>query len=270
MNIRSSILPSYPDCPRRAVAKQFRRKFEKLGYTFRELPPSVGAAAGTATHTGCEQILRARHSGRDISLDEALAPAFAGFEEETGKGAIWDDTTPNANTARQQISRMVLAYQQLKITPLTVNGEPAVELSLEADCGDGWKLTGHIDVIDDHGWPRDTKTGALVRPYAAQLGGYSLLVRSNRITPVNGLCIDFIQRVGKTRHQPPCVTHVYPVAAAERRAMGIVNRIKQDMTQFDETGNVESFMANDNSMMCSDKYCPAFNSDFCELTKVRL
>lgn len=271
MNIRASMLPSYPDCPRRAVAKQFRRKFEKLGYVFRELPPSVGSAAGTATHTGAEVLLRAKHAGTVVTLDDALAPAFAGFEEETAPGVIWDETTPNANTARLQIQRQVAAYLYgpLKhIMPLTLrDGSPAVELALEADCGGGWKLTGHIDVVDDRCWPRDTKTGALVRPYHAQLGGYSLLCRSNSIVEkVGGLCIDFIQRVGKTKPQPPCRTVEYPVAACERNAMGLINRIKADVAEFDRTENVEVFLCNQMSMMCSEKYCPAFGTPFCELS----
>ena len=271
MNIRASMLPSYPDCPRRAVAKQYRRKFEKLGYAFREQQPSVGAAAGTACHTGAEMLLRAKHANKVITLDEALAPAFAGFAEETGKGAIWDDTTPNVNTAQQQISRMVAAYMHgpLKtVMPLTVNGEPAVELSLRADCGGGWELTGHIDLVDDAGYVHDTKTGALVRPYHAQLGAYSLLVRSEKVLEtVAGIGIDFIQRVGKTKPQPPCVSHSYPVAACERNAMGLIDRLKEDMAKFDETGDVNCFMANQMSMMCGNKYCPAFATDFCELTK---
>lgn len=267
--IRASMLPSYPDCPRRAVAKQYRRQFERMGYEFRQTLPSVGSAAGTACHTGAEMLLRAKHAGKQITLDEALEPAFAGFAEETGKGAVWDDTTPNLNTAQQQIKRMVAAYYYgpLKdVTPLTVDGEPAVELELEANAGPGWKLTGHIDLVDSAGTVRDTKTGALVRPYHGQLGAYSLLVRSNKILPqVQGVCIDFIQRVGKTKNQPPCVTHAYQVAACERNAMGIIERVKQDMAAFDETGNIEVFLANPMSMMCSDKYCPAWGTKFCAL-----
>jgi hypothetical protein len=267
MNIRASMLPSYPDCPRRAVAKQYSRKFEKLGYEFKKLAPSVGAAAGTAVHTGAEQLLRAMHAGKSITIDQALEPAIAGFQEETAPGAIWDDTTPNANTAHEQIRRMITAYSQCLDMPATVNNEPAVELSLEADCGDGWKLTGHIDLVTEAGWVRDTKTGALVRPYHAQLGAYSLLVRSNRVIPtVKGAAIDFIQRVGKTKHQPPLQVQEYAVAPCERNAMGIINRLKQDMRQFDETGNLEVFSANQMSMMCGNKYCPAFGTTFCELT----
>lgn len=268
MNIRASMLPSYPDCPRRAVAKQYRRKFEKLGYTFRELAPSVGAAAGTAVHTGCEQLLRAMYAGKTITIDQALEPALSGFSEETGKGAIWDDTTPNANVAAEQIKRMIAAYSHCLEMPATVNDAPAVELELEANAGDGWKLTGHIDLVTAAGWVRDTKTGALVRPYHAQLGAYSLLVRSNNVIPkVNGAAIDFIKRVGKTKPQPPCVVQEYAVAACERNAMGLVQRIQSDMAGFDQALDVNCFMANQMSMMCGDKYCPAWGTDFCELTK---
>lgn len=268
MKIRASMLPSYPDCPRRAVAKQYRRKFEKLGYQFRELPPSVGAAAGTAVHTGAEQLLRAMHAGKSITIEQALDPALQGFSEETNKGAIWDDTTPNANVAVEQIRRMVTAYSHKLQMPATVNGEPAVELELEADAGGGWKLTGHIDLVTETGWVRDTKTGALIRPYHAQLGAYSLLVRSNNvISAVKGAAIDFIKRVGKTKSQPPCVEQTYQVAACERNACAIIVRIKSDMAAFDDKVDVNVFMANNMSMMCSDKYCPAFGADFCELTK---
>lgn len=268
MNIRASMLPSYPDCPRRAVAKQFRKKFEKLGYQFNELPPSVGAAAGTAVHTGAEKLLRAFHAGKTITLDDAIEPAIAGFQEETGKGAIWDDTTPNANVATEQIKRMVAAYSQRLLMPATISGEPAVELSLEADAGNGWKLTGHIDLVTESGWVRDTKTGSLMRPYHAQLGAYSLLVRSNKVLPqVHGAAIDFIKRVGKTKSQPPLVVQEYVVAACERNAMGLIQRVKADMASFDASQDVNSFMCNQMSMMCSNQYCPAFGTDFCELTK---
>ena len=264
------MLPSYPDCPRRAVAKQYRRTFEKLGYVFRDLPPSVGAAAGTAVHKGCEQLLRAKWAGKQITLDQALEPAIAGFQEETGKGAIWDDTTPNANTAEHQIRGMIGAYLYGPLateTPLTVNSQPAIELELTANAGDGWTLTGHIDLVTDTGWVRDTKTGALVRPYHAQLGAYSLLVRSNRVIPsVKGVAIDFIKRVGKTKSQPPCAAQEYAVAPCERNAAALIQRIKEGMDRFDTTGDVNCFMANQMSMMCSDKYCPAWGTGFCDLT----
>ena len=266
MNIRASMLPSYPDCPRRAVAKQYRRKFEKLGYEFRELAPSVGAAAGTAVHKGAEMMLRAKHAGKTISLDQALEPAITGFQEETGKGAIWDETTPNSNVAAEQIKRMVAMYAVQLDIPATVNGEPAVELSLKANAGDGWELTGHIDLVTETGWVRDTKTGALMRPYHAQLGAYSLLVRSNKIIDVKGAAIDFIKRVGKTKPQPPCEAQEYAVGPCERNALALIGKLKADMAQFDATGDLGSFMPNPMSMMCGDKYCPAWGTAFCELT----
>jgi hypothetical protein len=38
------------------------------------------------------------------------------------------------------------------------------------------------------------------------------------------------------------------------------------MAQFNATGDVNCFMANQMSMMCSDKYCPAWGTKFCELS----
>ncbi len=269
MNIRVSMLPSYPDCPRRAVAKQFRSKFQKLGYTFRQLPPSVGAAAGTAVHASTAEMDRALWRGEPANVDAAIDMAVAEFNDEVATGCIWDDTTPNINIAHQQIRKMTVAY--VPRMPLTINGEPAVEIGgehgLRANCGDGWELTGHPDLIDTLRYIRDKKTGALVRPYHGQLGGYSLLVRSNKICEPGGLGMDYIPRTPKTKGQKPPIITEYPVGACERNATGIIHRIKADMIVFDSTGDLErAFCTNMMSMMCTDKYCPAWGTSFCELT----
>lgn len=269
MNIRASMIPSYPDCPRRAVAKSFGKKFVRAGYTFRQLPPSVGAAAGTAVHASTAEMDRAVWRGEKPNVDAAVDMAIAGFMEETSTGCTWDDTTPNANAAQHQIKRMTLAYTPRM--PLTINGEPAVEIGgemgLRANAGDGWFLTGHPDLIDAERFIRDKKTGSVVRPYHGQLGGYSLLVRSNGICEPAGLGMDYIPRTPRTKGQKPPIITEYPVSACERCAMGIIQRIKADMKLFDETGDLErAFSANQMSMMCTDKYCPAWGTNFCELS----
>jgi hypothetical protein len=160
--------------------------------------------------------------------------------------------------------------------PLTLpDGTPAIEIGgehgLSADCGDGWILTGHPDLIDEHRFLEDTKTGAVVRPYQGQLGGYSLLVRSNGITSLSGVGMRYIPRMGKTKHQTPPVLTSYPVAPCERNAMGTIMRIKSDMSLFDRSQDLElSFPCNQSSMMCTPKYCMAYGTDFCELTKGKL
>lgn len=265
------MLPSYPDCARRTAAKQYRKQFVADGYEFRTLPPSVGSAAGTAVHKGAEVALRARWARQRVTADDILQPAFAAFHEETDQSCIWDDTTPNRNVAEQQIRSMIQAYLQgpgKSIVPATLpNGEPAIELPLEANAGDGWILTGTMDICTD-GWVRDLKTGALVRPYHAQLGGYSLLVRSHKIIEnIEGCCIDFIKRAGKTKVQPECVTCSYPVVPCQSYALGIIDRIKKDMAKYLASGDLnKAFPANPMSMMCSEKYCPCFGTAFCELS----
>lgn len=274
--IRSSMLPSYPDCARRSAAKTFRRDLERHGFELRSTQPSVGAAAGTAVHTAVESVLLAKiETGELGKLEPAIEQAMAGFDEETEPGCEWDDTTPNRNAAQKQIERMTRAYYH---GPAKEGNPVAVELSLEADAGDGFLLTGHIDRVDaaEAGLEvRDTKTGALVRPYYHQLGAYGLLVRSSPelLAPgtnrnvVSALAIDFIKRCPKTRPQDPAVRNDYGVSVCERAAWSVVQRVKSDLGAFRETGDPEVFSANTMSMMCGPKYCPAFGTDFCELTK---
>lgn len=270
-NIRASMLPSYQDCPRRAVAKSYGRKFTELGYELRQLPPSVGAAAGTAVHISTSELDRALWRGEPANIDTAVELAITAFSAEVETGCVWDDTTPNQNTAQQQIRRMTMAY--VPRMPLTLtNGQPAVEIGgeegLKANAGDGWTVTGHPDLIDDLKFVRDKKTGAVVRPYHPQLGGYSLLVRSNGVCVPEGVGMDYIPRTARTKDQKPMLITEYPVAACEHLAVGVIKRIKDDMRLFDETGDLDrAFGVNMMSLLCTDKYCCAFGTKFCELSR---
>lgn len=262
--IRCSMLPSYADCPRRAAAKQFRRDIEAAGFELRETQPSVGAAAGTAVHAVAASVLQHKiDTGELGKLDPALDEAMVGFDEETGSGCEWDDTTKNRNDAQRQILRMSRAYYH----GVAVSVDPLfVELPVEATVGDGWRVTGHIDLVTRGGWVRDLKTGAVKRPYVHQLGGYSLLVRSAKVLPqVAGLGIDFIKRgrLSGTQSEPERMS--YPVAVAEAEAWAMIGRIQEDVDRFVESGDPLVFLGNPCSMMCSDRYCPAWGTRFCGL-----
>lgn len=265
MNIRASILPAYPDCPRRSAAKQWRKLIEAAGFELRQLQPSVGAAVGTAVHAVAEHLLRQKiETGELGKLADGMDRAMAGFDEEISGGCEWDDTTANRDAAQQQIQRMARAYLPIaqRIDPL------AVELEMKADLLDGFMLTGHVDVVTMDGWVRDTKTGALVRPYFAQLGAYGLLAKAQRVIPkVNGLAIDFIKRCPKTKPQDPAQEMVYPVDACQTVAWEIVQRVKADALAFQAEPDPGVFLCNPMSMMCTPRYCPAHGTDFCELTK---
>ena len=258
------MLPSYADCPRRAAAKQFRKDIEAAGFELRETQPSVGAAAGTAVHAVAASVLQAKiDTGELGKLEPALDEAMAGFDEETGNGCEWDDTTKNRNDAQKQILRMSRAYYH----GVAVNVDPlAVEFPAEATVGEGWRVTGHVDLITRNGWVRDTKTGALVRPYHSQLGGYSLLARSAGVLPqVAGVGIDFIKRGRLSSPQAEPEAMNYPVGVCEAAAWALISRIQQDMVRFIETANPWEFLANPMCMMCGPKYCPCWGTRFCEL-----
>lgn len=255
------------DCSRRAAAKSLTDEITDAGYELRKLSPSAGGALGTASHAASEFMMqRKMDTGALAPVQEAIEHAVAKFGEEIADGVVWDDATPNRNAALIQMEKQVKAYVPVMegFTPV------ALELSLKADVGDDFVLSGHLDILAEPGDIRDEKYGALNRPYQSQLGAYSLLARSNGF-PVTGLKIDWIQRVGKTKVQPPCQTFDYDVGEAEQAAHGIIARVKQDTMQFrqDPDGLWRAWPANPMSLMCSEKYCPAHGTNFCDAWKYR-
>ena len=265
--IRASSLPSYMDCSRRAASKAVADEIRDAGYDLTKLPPSAGAALGTASHAASEFLMQRKMDTGELGpVEDGIEHAVEKFGLEIADGVVWDDATPNRNTALIQLERQVRAYVPVMetFTPL------ALEMSLKADVGDGFVLSGHMDILTTAGDIRDEKYGALSRPYQSQLGAYSLLARSNGYQ-VTGLKIDWVQRVGKTKVQPPCQTFDYDVGESEVAAHGIIARVKQDTQAFraDPDGLWRAWPANPMSLMCSDKYCPAYGTNFCDAWKYR-
>lgn len=258
--IRASMLPSYNDCARRTAAKQYRKDVEAHGFELRKLPPSIGAAVGTAVHKVVESILRGKmETGTPGTLDAGMEKGLASFREEIAPGAEWDATTPNSMAAEEQIKRLASAYlpRVPSVTP------EAVELSLEVDSG-GWAVTGHIDLLTAEGRVEDLKTGSIRRPYQAQLGAYSLLARSNGYE-VKELGTLFIPRVRPKVPQPMPEWQAYPRGVSEAAAFSTIENIKRDMTAFLADGDPYHLPANPMSLVCSPRYCPAFGTSFCRL-----
>jgi hypothetical protein len=262
--IRASMLSGYVDCPRRAAAKQWRREIEASGFQLGEQQPSVGAAVGTAVHSAAAHMLQGKiKNGILGSVQDGLEIAIKEFRAEVEPGAVWDNTTPNRSTAEFQIKRLTLSYQQGVAGTID---PAAVEQAWRCDAGDGFSLSGHCDVITKQGVIRDLKTGALPRPHQAQLGGYSLLARSQNLpVHITGVGVDFIRRTPKTKPQDPPASELYDLAVAEKTAWATIQYIKSNMKQFRETSDPWAFMANPISMMCTPAYCPAHGTNFCDL-----
>ena len=261
------MLPAYNDCPRRAIARQFRINIENAGYKLNTILPSIGAAVGTATHKVIEHYFQCRIADADFVEFQALDMAMTNLQDEIKEGALWDDTTTSIDTARLQIQRMANVYIECigrNITPI------ATEVSVKAEFED-WGLTGTIDLVaesSDGVGIVDFKTGAVVRSHHAQTGAYSLLYRSaNPDVKVNSISIDFIKRIPKRNPQSVPVTTNYDVNLCEQVAWNTIQRIKREYEEFEKTLDPFCFPENTMSMLCSQKYCPCFNTDFCPITK---
>jgi hypothetical protein len=227
------------------------------------LLPSVGSAVGTAAHVAVAAMQRRRLAGEVVSVDTRAADlrtALDAFRADIAPGAEWDDTTPSLQVAEFQIERMAerCFASAEAMTPA------AVELSLSAEIADGWTLTGTLDLLTTDAHLDDMKTGALRRPYQAQLGGYALLAKANGYE-VRTAGTTFIARGKKTKPQPPAERQSYDLPTAERAAYATIQAIKRDVEAFKASGDPFAFPANPMSLMCSRRYCPAFETEFCTM-----
>lgn len=262
IKIRVSTLPSYSDCPRRAAARSWRSIIESSGFSLRSLPNSIGAAIGTGIHDGAAYIMECKRDETEYTVSNAEELSIVSLRKNISDGIVWDKTTGNTNTAEKQIIRIIGLFA-VSHAP---NIKPQlVEESRSAAIADGFELSGHPDVETATADIRDWKQGTVKRPYHSQLGGYSLLRRSQGGTRPSALAKDFFKRVPLDKPQPPVETTLYDVDSAERAAWAIVGHIMRDIKNFIKSGDPWCFACNPMSMLCSDKFCCAWGTSFCEL-----
>ncbi|MBY0355073.1 MAG: PD-(D/E)XK nuclease family protein [Rickettsiales bacterium] len=260
--IRSSGLPSYADCPRRAATKFLWDELIKAGYELRETPQGIGAALGSSTHASAAYSLNSKiYDGNLGSEDSALDLAFETFNEiSRTEGIVYDGTTPTYDRAELQLKTLVRSYR-VQVAPVI---EPVeVEIRLEADIGGGFILSGQFDVREAI-TIRDLKTGAASRANISQYGAYALLCSVHQRT-VDRIIEDYLPR----KREPEVEFFEYDVGAATKAARAILKRIKDDTAAFRASGEPTSFIANPQSMLCSDRYCPAWGTAFCREHKVK-
>jgi hypothetical protein len=270
--IRASALTGYPDCPRRAAARLFRKEIEAAGYRLRSPPRGVGAAVGTAVHNAARLVLDdLAHRGELPPVARAVDVGCTTLTDELGRREIlYDTVTINRTEAFHQVAAMTGAYHRViapQVRPILV------EEKLEADIAPGLVLSGTPDVVcREPGAIRDLKSGARANPgtHAPQIGSYALLARTRGLEIERG-AIDYIRRVPSGKPQPDPVSKSVPIAAAETAATNIIRHIEGDLRTFREgdparrilPGDAWSFMANPASILCSPKYCSAFGTEFC-------
>jgi hypothetical protein len=264
--IRPSALTGWLDCSRRAATALFWKEIRAAGFTLRSMPRNVGAAVGTSVHKGAWLTLDTKLRTGEIGADkDATEIAVETFRAEVADGVMWDELTNSHNTAAKQIERMTRVYRVQvapKISPIKI------EERLEATIGEV-VISGQKDCLcREPADLRDLKTGKRASSHAAQLGAYSLLERSHG-GEVTGLKEDYIRRGGLKQPQPDVETLAYDPGVCEHLAMETIDDIRGSVIEFRErlkTGRLppeNAFRPNPNSVLCSDKWCPAWGTKFC-------
>jgi hypothetical protein len=263
--IRASMLPSWNDCPRRSAAQQYRKIITGTGYRLNETLPSIGGSVGTSVHSGSEHTLKNMLStGVQAKKKECFDVGIETFKKLIVEGAVFDNITPTGNVAEQQILQMINAYYIQVAPKLTIS---RIENQYEIEFDDDVIFTGKSDVETTDNFIRDIKGGVKPKPFHAQLGGYSLLRGTDTGIKSAGLVIDYLPRVSAAKSYPGASTFNFDVGYCESMAWHNIRQIANSVREFLKTGSCWSFPCNPMSIICSEKYCPAFGTDFCEVRK---
>lgn len=269
--IRASSLPNYSDCPRRWAARTLAGELKNYGYRVSESEiSSIGASIGSGVHGGAAFMLLEKMNTGAASIDSSAEDfAIHEYEERAKEGVLFDSATASMSEGQEQVRRMLRVFRY----GLLPNIEPiAVERRLEANVGDDFILSGQSDLqtlqpgtIDDH------KTGTISRQHYAQMGSYSMLARTAHPEfPIKKLRVNFIPRVSLKKPQPEPVIDEYDLVAAENAAQATIDHIKIATKEFRrriDEGDAppeHAFLANPASMLCSQKWCSAWGTDFCK------
>lgn len=264
--IRASSLPMLADCQRRWAARHIAPEIEAQGYQLRQLPVGIGAAIGSSVHAGAGRILQHRIDTGRLPTDprDAAEAAVAEFDTLTADGVVWDTATGGRNDAHTQVPRMVRAFWAGAAPQL----DPVeVEQRIEAPHPDHPQvvISGQGDEFEADGIG-DLKTGIRARANAAQYGTYSLLRRSQGHI-VNRIVEIYVPRTPAKRDQPMPELHEIPVESAEQAAWATIAQVIRSLAEFRETGDSWAFLPNPQSILCGDKWCPAFGTSFCRVHK---
>jgi hypothetical protein len=262
INIRASMLPAYTDCPRRAAAKQWKQIIIDMGFVLRETPLSIGGAVGTSCHEASKCMVQCKMQGERHDRNDVIDAALSSLHTETAGGVSMDETTGTMNDAEKQVLFLSSAFES-DVLPL-VN---AVELEYRstARISEDAELSGRFDLEDADETIDDWKYGSKLRYYGSQLGGYSILRKSRMGKSPKRLSIYHLPRFPVKKTYPGTSRYFYEVEACERAAYYTTMRIKADIERFIKTSNPWCFPANPMSVLCSDKYCPARGTSFCDV-----
>lgn len=263
--IRSSMLPSYTDCPRRAAAQHWKKEITDMGYELKTLPNTIGGAVGDGVHAAAKYLLNNKlETGQIGRVNDGIDLGMTTLEERSAGGVLFDSTTSSIRDAQKQCASLICIFAGT-VTP---NIAPlALEVYRKAQVLPDVEFGGSCDIETTASGIEDNKFGRICRPCQAQLGGYSILKKSDTGISATGLHQNHIPRTPMDKPAPAASIIKYAVDVCERMAYAMIMHITRDMKSFLKTQNPWAFPANPMSMMCSEKYCPAFKTNFCDILK---
>lgn len=270
---RASAVPTYEQCPRRAVALQMPSVVRKSGFSLRETRRHIGAAIGTSAHLAQAHLMTEFQQTGEVggdnrtksALEIALDDPKGGLRAVTREAMTWDPVTPTTDVGVKQLGRMIRAYHDSidpDLPPVLI--ESGLKMTIEIG-GVVLTMTGHVDLFMIDRVLDDLKTGRHQPRSWSQYGNYSLLARANGYRVGPKFRERYLPRVPISKIQPPPDVREYPQGLIEQHAMETNRRIANDFARFHETGDRASFPANPYTWLCQPHLCPAYDTDWCGL-----
>ena len=262
IRIRCSTLSSYTDCPRRAAVGILRDQIADAGFSFTDRPGNVGAMVGSAVHMAATAMASDKKTtGQDPALiGDYVQAGIEGLRKYLENGAQYDDTTPTTNAAEYQVVKLAGIFHG-DILPYLVPEN--IELRRTGGISDGFELSGQTDIETAGRAVIDVKTGVRAPISAAQLGGYSMLIRAVDGQSPAELRVIHTPRMGLGKKYKGTGTMKYDSPGAEKLAWETVKYIMWSCRNFVSSGNPAAFPFNPSSSICSPKYCRAWGSEWC-------
>lgn len=254
ITIRASSLGELFDCPARWEAKHI------LGLR----SPSSGAAQlGTAVHASTAVFDQSRIDGAGLTIDDA-AGALVDAIHKPGEDVQWDELKPidaekiglalhakycSELAPKQDYANVELACEKLEITDLGI--------TLSGTTDRVRRIGGKLGIADLKTGARAVGADGAVSTagHAAQLGVYELLAEFALGQSLDAPAQIIGMQTGKT-------------AASQRIGTGEVKTARQVLVGDEESPGLLQhasnvihsglFYGNPRSMLCSEKYCPAY------------
>lgn len=239
------------------------RLIRDAGYEIHSEKSNIAGIVGTGLHATAFLVMSEKIKGFKVNLNDATDVGVASVKKGIIESDIivWDNTTPNPNHAEQQVVQLSKSF----FYDVAPKIEPEdVEVYRKATIADDYELSGHCDIETVGDEILDWKTS--LRTYHAQYGAYSLLRRSNDKSKATKCGTLYLPRTALKKVYPGAQRLEYPVDACEREAHTRIKYIIRDIENFRRIQNPAAFPCNPMSMMCGEKYCPAFGTPWCEIS----